>query len=345
MRALHGRKTPRSQTVSQNNNATGVPPLPPPDNNLQGVSGLFKKFYKLILLLGAIFTVWIGLDFACNKMKSQKELDREAKLPQGEFILPQMKIDSNDDNQNFELPQTLISPGIVDKADSDSFPHIRGILVHNYKQKKHLRIIFGDTVYYADAKKLQTGITISAGGACGEHAIRLGLYNDRIYISTEFKDLMNGNFVGEINYNKWKLFKENFLDYDNSDESLVVFDKRNNIIFDMICFDQIDDDIILAIRGYFMSPFGVMVVNTDPFNSYRKCIPITGNSDWQRMAQLYCQRIPKVFFIPYNFEAIEEGKKLRVWVKRYSPKYLENHRKGNHMYAVQDSLGFYIKVE
>ncbi len=59
----------------------------------------------------------------------------------------------------------------------------------------------------------------------------MAVKDNRMYVSIEFKDLLKEETVGVIEYNHWKLYKYNLLDFHNDDNRLEVIDKQNNIVF------------------------------------------------------------------------------------------------------------------
>ena len=87
-------------------------------------------------------------------------------------------------------------------------------------------------------------------------SIRLRIINDKLFVSTEIRDL-GDELVGVINYNKWSLFKPNLLTYPDTDSSVEVIDRYNNVVFSIL-FTAPNS---LTIQGYFMKKDRIIVIN------------------------------------------------------------------------------------
>ena len=110
---------------------------------------------------------------------------------------------------------------------------------------------------------LYTGVNLFAPlfTGCTDSKLILGLKDSRIYVSVEFKDLKKEETIGIIEFNHWKLYKENTFDFDNTDEKLQVKDKQNNIVFSIEYDTKPGDDPQININGYFINPKAVLVVS------------------------------------------------------------------------------------
>jgi hypothetical protein len=93
----------------------------------------------------------------------------------------------------------------------------------------------------------------------------LKLIEDRLFIRAKFRDISNGTILGEIDFNKWKLYRNNILDFDNNDDFLEVIDKHGYIT----CSIKFKPPNNIVIHGYFyeMPYVWVLKKNEQVFDS------------------------------------------------------------------------------
>jgi hypothetical protein len=88
--------------------------------------------------------------------------------------------------------------------------------------------------------------------------LRLLLRDNRLYIATTFKDIQKNEVVGVIEYESWKLKKDNLFDFIETDRSLRVIDRGGNVIFSL----QYVFPNKLLLHGYSISEKCIFVLGT-----------------------------------------------------------------------------------
>lgn len=106
-------------------------------------------------------------------------------------------------------------------------------------------------------KTLEDGdkFSLGLGNECDSSFIYLLLKNERLYIVAEFKDLQTEQYVGSLEYNKWRVFLPNLLSYRSDPNRLEVRDKENNIICSIV-----SNGFSVTISGYYISQSSILVV-------------------------------------------------------------------------------------
>src|SRR5690606_9372080 len=95
------------------------------------------------------------------------------------------------------------------------------------------------------------------------------LMDGKIYVSCSFIDYRTNEVIGEIHYNKWKLYNKNLLDFYNDDKRLEVRDNYGNIAF-AIKFTGANSFLIY---GYFVTGDWVSVATN---SGIKNCLERTG---------------------------------------------------------------------
>lgn len=182
------------------------------------------------------------------------------------------------------------------EAVFDSVPPIKGILIKNFENlniavfEGHKTKLFPIEQYYFGFDMFQESFR-----ECFPPKVILGVKGERLYVSAEFKDLHKEETIGFIEFNHWKLYKPNMLDFYNDDKSLIVKDKQNNIAFS-IKYEEPSSThpgADLIIQGYFISPTSVLVlrdVQRDPYPPSQYCF-LKNDSNWKRKALVEIQKI------------------------------------------------------
>lgn len=139
---------------------------------------------------------------------------------------------------------------------------ITGILIPGKLHPNSIIYInFGESQDNFRVSKLQDGVEFNSNLiACGNidaFRMKFKLENDRLFVSTSFIDVLHEELVGVIEYNKWKLFKGQFIDFYNDDKTLEVRDKQGLVIFSL----QFKFPNTILLRGYFINDVFTTVIS------------------------------------------------------------------------------------
>lgn len=210
-------------------------------------------------------------------------------------------------NRNASFSEYVVSetrPFFLNKI-TDRFPKIKGILVEKFDTKQEIILNLGGLPIHCKPKDFYKGIDIflSKFADCTKVKLTIAVNNDRIYVSTEFKDLEKEQVIGNIEFNHWRLFNDNMLDFNNDDEKLEVKDRQGNIVFS-IKYDMLDDSTSLVnISGYFIDYTSVLVLPNVILtnkgaelkgNTIIQCIS-KNDTNWKKQAQYDIQFIKTIF--------------------------------------------------
>ena len=135
-----------------------------------------------------------------------------------------------------------------------------------------INVNYADIRYSCRVEALKKGYVVKPHTvSCGPlkeqpFEVKMIIKNDRLFISTVFKDIQKEEVVGIIDYDHWRLFKPNLLNWKESDTSLEALDRGNNVIFNMI-YEQPNT---LTIHGYSVGLGCIFVVLDDAIYLYDK---------------------------------------------------------------------------
>lgn len=199
---------------------------------------------------------------------------------------------------------------IFNKARRDTFPIVKGVKVKT-EEGDMLHIAIGTGIWTIGKDVVKKGIKIFdpvTSNGCAQTKLHLILKDGRIYASAEFRDLKNGDIVGNMEYNYWKLYLPNLSDYDYEDDRLEVKDKQGYVIFSILFSDKGQAiNGVIALSGYFMNPNSVLIVNSDPVPKFydsstreemlskKVCITKDSANYWKGQAEEYISKIVSVF--------------------------------------------------
>lgn len=251
--------------------------------------------FKYVGYLTAVF----GLLFAVQKIfestQSEKEKFEKEKTVQGE-LKPAPITTYNP--ATTEHPEQLLK--FSDNPLKDSLPEIKGIPLPQLKYGKDGVVLFyiGKMVTSMPASTLLEGIFLRVPitiDQCETYPILFGAKDGKLYVSIDFKDLQKEQVIGSIEFNHWKLYKENMLNFDSDDQRLEVRDKQNNIAFS-IKYSKFAGLDMVSIAGYFLSPNAVIVIPNDSTISKEAffCFP-KNDGMGKPMASVKIQQIKTIF--------------------------------------------------
>ena len=262
-----------------------------------------KKNWKFITGFGLIMSIVIGTPKILEMLKSKHDIEEDKNIAKGYLRPPEVKeVDLSYD--------TLESPPIFTKARIDTFPPVKGIKIKDDGTGSIL-VLIGHTAWSMSKDVLEKGVRVFSPKTieeCGQADLNLVLKNNRIYVSTEFRDLQKSNIVGKIVYNHWEIQLNNKSKYNNTDEKLEVFDLQGYVIFSISFSDKgQSNNGAVVLSGYFMSPSSVLIVNTDEKpkiytseniqEAHEKMVCITKDSSgaWRTEAEKRIAKIKSVY--------------------------------------------------
>lgn len=142
-------------------------------------------------------------------------------------------------------------------------------------------------------KGYEVAIPPNSNFSCG--SIKFGLKDDRVYVSTEFKDLQKEETIGIIEFNHWKVWKRNRLFYYDDENRLEVRDLQNLKVFSIKYeFDGVLQEIFVS--GYFIQPENVAILafNKDTTKMIQTCIQ-KSDLAWKTKTWKLAEKIETVF--------------------------------------------------
>lgn len=139
---------------------------------------------------------------------------------------------------------------------------ISGILIPgNLPPNSVIYINFGKSQDNFRVSSLRDGVEFNSELiACGKRnafRMKFKLENNRIYVSTSFIDVLHEELVGVIEYNQWKLYKGQFIDFYNDDKTLEVRDKQGLVMFSL----QFKFPNTILLQGYFINETFTTVIS------------------------------------------------------------------------------------
>jgi hypothetical protein len=146
-----------------------------------------------------------------------------------------------------------------------NYPLIKGIPIKDLKKQPYLFVFISGYIFTCFAEDLYRGVDIfnPIFSGCSSVHLILGVRDNRLYISADFKALENEEIIGSIRFNHWELYKPNVLNFNDSNpEKLEIKDKQNNIVFS-ISYETNG----VWIGGYFIGNESIIVMPNDPKKS------------------------------------------------------------------------------
>ncbi|MDO6430383.1 hypothetical protein Q4E93_07290 [Flavitalea sp. BT771] len=163
-------------------------------------------------------------------------------------------------------------------------PVINGIRLKRYDSSGFTIFGIGNTAIPLPNPDLQRGITFSIGHpfGCKDHKISLFLKNMKLYVAADFKDLGKEETMGAMEFNHWKLYKANLIDFSSDDFGFEIKDKQGKIAFSICC----GYGNVVYLAGYFINQRSVMVLQNNYLNNKAQ-LGCFGKSDsgWRQRAE------------------------------------------------------------
>jgi len=256
-----------------------------------------RKKLKSAVFIGLIISTIPTTYFIYDRyFKSQYEKFEEESIKQGTVKFSPIK-----DSDTLKSPEnkTVINPSFYIDSAAYHYPFIKGIYVKNLEKKLEGHDIYfnmGANVMGLSKTQLYEGANLmNYVRFCYTEPLLIFAKGDRIYVSAKFIDLRTENEIGEMNFNHWKIYNGEFLDYHEADNKFEVIDKQGNIVFSIANIGT-SDTLQIAISGYFNAPDGVLILNTQRNRETERNICIKKkDSNWLKQATIEVKKIKSVF--------------------------------------------------
>jgi len=195
------------------------------------------------------------------------------------------------------------------RPSKDNFRLLRGVHITDFNPEDKVFVQVGTTSIGLSPEQLKIGVDIikTFNLSCIGGYLYMGIYKDRVYVSTAFRSLQNEQaLIGQIEYNRWKVYKNNALRPIENDTVLEVRDKQNRIAFGIKYghgLDAIQDPSFqsIIIQGYFISDTSVAIINAsknnfnpDDFEDINRCIS-RRQKNWIDTSSFYISKIKSFF--------------------------------------------------
>lgn len=264
-----------------------------------------KKYWPVVVAIGVVFTMIKNWPDVVAAFSSDKKNFEKNTIIKG--TLNGTPIDDSF-AWNIEKPMVFYSNPLPPQD-----PVIRGVRIPQYD----------------DPEFIKTGkISVKIGGLMAQTAAKVFLYpqdflrflykdcnltkslligvrDSRMYVSTEFNDLQHEDAMGIIEYNHWKLYKGNILEYYDTDSSLEVKDKQGYIVFSIKYFtEHTPNRAAVEISGYLIDPNSILIMGNQLMvvdtiggahytDSARRCFS-KDLTDWRRKAEVEIAKIKTI---------------------------------------------------
>jgi hypothetical protein len=182
-----------------------------------------------------------------------------------------------------------VSTNVVEPPEG---PPIKGILIFD-SVKTVLLFQWGTNNFGFTMKQLEDGVTIDRMvHVCGPVDVKFKVKDNRIYTSAKFNSILNEENIGTMEYNHWRVYLPNLMDYDHDEERLQVRDKQSNIVFSI----QYLGNGRVSIAGYFVDEDKIFVLVNDPtVQTPFICVP-KKDPEWRSKAAAKIKQIKPIFY-------------------------------------------------
>lgn len=116
---------------------------------------------------------------------------------------------------------------------------LKGILIPEklLKMNSQINVQLGSSTFGKDISAFEEGFVVSNLGVnlagTAPFDLKLKIIAGRIYVSTLLRYIEDSEPIVFLDYGRWKFIKRNVIDYTDSDSTLKVVDKKNNIVLDL----------------------------------------------------------------------------------------------------------------
>ncbi len=264
---------------------TNVVPSKPPTKQFKrrigawGIAGVILTAFCVVLALPP-FIDWL---------KPAKEKYEEQAFVKGE-LKPHKVTYKDTGYYRSEFPPVFYS------TINDTFPAIKGLKIKHITAGglTPVAMILGSNSYVEPLRNFIYGVDLPLvhDSACGK--ISFGVKEDRIYISTEIKDLKNEETIGVIEFNHWKLYRANMFDFYSDDSTLEVRDKQNNIALSLQ-YQSWGDLNAIYLDGYFINQESIAVlIDSIKYSDDRSICISKSDSNWKVQAKRHISHVRSI---------------------------------------------------
>ncbi len=270
-------------------------PIKPPEKD-----SFFKKWRKQIVISSITLTmsaITFGYFIYDKYFKSQHQKFEEENIRQGTVKFPTIPV--SDTLKSSETRSIVNDKLFYVDTNTYHYPMIKGILIKNLEKMsddQHIDLDFGNDN--------MVGITISQlhditnifnafkDDACDPDPIGIIAKGDRLYFSCKFIDLITENEIGEMGFNHWKIYRDEYLDYHEGDDKFEVIDKAGNIVFSIANVSS-SGRVIISVKGYFNNPRCVVILYGQSTGFYKSILK--SDSNWLNKAKIEVRKIKSAF--------------------------------------------------
>jgi hypothetical protein len=267
-----------------------------------------RRISIIALILAAISVFY----FLFDRYKAQEKKDDD-NFQSGKFDIEPLP-ENSQSFKTLEAPPTFTSRAIQKDA-----PPIVGILLDSISLRptrdpnnpfyppSGTWISFGKYTRHATISNLVNGIEAEVPfndpfskylGECGVSTIKFAVSNNRLYIACKLYDLKNEDYIGEIEFNHWKVYIPNRLTCWSDEKRLEIRDKQNRIVIAMQYNHPKNAPIpYLTMGGYFINNKSIVVIpNYETTGGRRDCFCFAKkDSNWKIAAAEIIDSLVTVF--------------------------------------------------
>ena len=193
---------------------------------------------------------------------------------------------------SLQFKDIIITTFSNDQENYESQQFIKGILISDGFERSvdglNVRL-GGGGIRYIGLWELQTDGYDLWPIAFNVHRKPIHLYvkpeTHKLYVSSDIIDIQTGQVIGTINYNEWKLFKPNLLNYSSNDTAFEVLDRYDNVVFSM----KRSSSSTIDVRGYFLYDSNALVISDSKMQS----IPYN-NPNWRQVVMNEVKTIKRI---------------------------------------------------
>lgn len=237
-------------------NAKKTPVLP--KRSIKEISIKYWKIFSGILLIVCAIPaiVFIKNEFFTSAIEQH---DKQY-LTQGDLKSPKIFNDS-DSSIVDKYSDTISLPAI-----KNNYPKVIGLDVKGFNNHQQIIVNLSNRPLRCTPKDFYKGVYPfdSLFSSCLHKKLILGVKNERLYVSVEFKDLEKEETIGIIEFNHWQLYNPNFIKVkvDPDEKKLEVYDLKSNIVF-TINYKELDSNVaMITIGGYFLDDNSALIIPT-----------------------------------------------------------------------------------
>ena len=246
------------------------------------------KIWSIISGFALIVGVLANWEPIMKLIRSPKQNFENEKLKKGTLYPPKIK-------RNYP-------PSIVDAYEQKfvdtsiaRYPKIIGIKLDSLGPKDYITFHLGNFQEIYDVDSVYKGVDLFKSrmgpfDAISPIKLFFGIKNFRLYVKTEFKDLEHEETIGIIQFNHWKLYRDNMLTSNNDDLRLEVYDKSNRVVFGI----RYEGGHDVYLTGYFIDEDAVYILKNTSFNPL-KFVVIPKNQGYLGYAKRNIDSITRIF--------------------------------------------------